>query len=838
MSADLNRTSWFDSLWSDVRGAGRMLRHSPGFSAIVILTLALGIGANTAIFSVVNSLLLRTLPVANPEQLVLVSSTTAVARGGNATWTYATWEQIRLRAGTFGGAFAASLQRFNLAQAGEVQPADGLVASGDYFTTLGVPALMGRTFTAVDDVRGGGPDGPVTVISYGFWQRRFAGAANVIGSSLRIDHVPFTVIGVMPPDFHGVEVGRTFDVAIPIGAEPLIRGKSTLLDVRGRSWLSVMLRLKPEQSIEAATAALRGAQPGVQDGAVLQAEQAFLKEPFALVSAASGTSELCRRYERPLMAMLMIVVTILLIACANIGNLLLARATARDQEVSVRRALGASGWRLAQQLFIESLVLAGLGAAVGLLLATWGSRALVAQLSSGLNVVALDVSLDWRVMAFTAAIAIVTGLLFGTAPALRAARVSPIGAMNERGRGPAGVRGGFSYGFVITQVALSLVLVIAAGLLVRTFQQLMAVPLGFESERVLLVNVNTVRAQVEPAQRTALFQRLVDAVASAPGVERAAGSITTPVGSMGMSNVVDVPGAPVMSQTARSVVMNVVTPNWFATYGTVIRVGRDIGPADTAGAPPVAVVNEAFVRRFLAGRQAVGATFTGLAFGPGKAPPVPKTIIGVTADAVARSLRDEIQPTIYLPLAQMDLPPAMAEITVSVRGPAGSRVSLGPAVVAALADVDRNLAFTFRPLAEQVNASLTEERLLAALSAVFGALALVLAGVGLYGMTAYSVGLRQGEIGIRMALGAPRTSVVALVLRQSFTMTLIGIALGLAGAAFATRYLDRLIFGVTPLDSVTFVLVPLTLAGVAAVAAFVPARRAATTDPMTALRRD
>ena len=630
----------------DVRLAIRALRASPVVSLIAVLSLALGIGANTAIFSLVNGLLLRQLPVVEPQRLATISSDKAIQLGFNAGigWNYAMWEQLRQRAQVFDGALAWSTQRLNLAPSGEMQPVDGLVATGEFFTLLGVKAALGRTFTVADDVRGGGPDGPVVVISDGLWRRRFGGDAHIIGTKLPIEGVPLTIVGVTPPGFLGLEAGRSFDVALPLATEPLIR-KRALIDQPNAFLLFVMLRLKPGQPIDAATAALRAMQPEMHGSMRVPR---FVSEPFTLVRAVRGiTGPVRQRYERPLLTIFVVVALVLLIACANIANLLLARATARRHELSVRVALGAPRWRLARQFLVESLVLAGAGAAAGLALAEWGSRALVAQLSTAVSPVALDLSTDWRVFGFTAAITFATAVLFGTAPAFRAAGVAPIDAMKQHGRGAeSGAGRGLSGILVVAQVALSLVLVVVSGLLVQTFARLATMPLGFDGNRVLIVTVDTARTRIDPANRVPFYHRLVAAIAAVPGVEHAAASTSTPV-SAGLPQGFTLPGATI-PESERVALWTVVTGKWFATYGTELRDGRDIDERDTAAGQPVAIVNQAFARRFLPGRRAIGESVSS------------RTIIGVVADQVmqggykadggSRTLRDGAPPVIYMPV--------------------------------------------------------------------------------------------------------------------------------------------------------------------------------------------
>jgi predicted permease len=845
---DVGWEAGLGSVGQDVRYAVRMLSKSPGFLLVAVLTLALGIGANTAIFSIVNSLLLRPLPVPEPDRLVTISSDFAVRFGftAGAGWNYPMWDRLRQRAEAFDGALAFTAETFNLAQAGERQPVDGLYVSGEFFTTVGVPALLGRTFTPADDVRGGGPDGPVAVISYRLWQRRFGGAASAIGTPVTIEGVPFTIVGVTPPEFLHVEVGRTFDVAVPLGTQPLTRGKGAAIDQPRALILIVMLRLKPKQSLEAATATLRAMQPdilGVTPEELARVKPPNLAEPFTLVPASAGTSGaagsgLRQQYERPLLAILIIVALVLLIACANLANLLLARAAARRHELSVRRALGASRWRLARQWLVESFVLAIFGAGVGLAVAAWGSRMLVAQLSTAESPVTLDLSFDWVVLAYTSAVTVATVMFFGTVPALRATRIAPIDALKAHGvnAGPGGgglahsklAKGG-SNSLVIAQVAFSLVLMAAAGLLIRTFDQLASVPLGFDPDSVLVIDVDTARARVDPAARFAYYDRLVDAVLSAPGVTHAAASIWTPLSGGGY--VQDAQGRAVFTER---VVTNFVTPAWFDVYGIGVRAGRDFDQRDAVTTLPVAIVNETFVRRFLAGRDAIGETVEGMGS-------TRRTVIGVAADAVfGRSLRDATPSMMYVPLAQSAGLERLADtgIRISVRSTSEQPGSLARSIGTALTAINRDLTFSFRPLADYVDAALARERLVAMLSGFFGVLALLLAALGVYGVTSCGVSRRRTEIGIRMALGAQRADVIRMVLRQSLVMTAAGIVLGLAGAAAVTQYLEAMLFGLTPLDPSTFIAVSVIFALVATLASYMPARRASHADPLVALRAE
>jgi predicted permease len=825
-------------VWQDVRLAVRQMRAAPIVSLIAVLSLALGIGANTAIFSLVDSLMLRALPVADPARLALVYAGSATT-----SWTNPIWEQVRSRSDRFAGATAWSTARFDLANGGEAQPVEGIWASGSFFDVLGVRPWIGRTLTPADDRRGGGPAGPVAVIGYDFWTRRFGGSADAIGRTLTIERVPFTIVGVTPPGFFGPDVGRTFDVVIPIGTEPLIAGLSSDLDQRASWWLNMMVRLKPDQSLAAAEAALRSAQPQIREATLPPTYRPedlprYLTTPFTLVPAATGRSPLRMRYQRPLLTILVVVALVLLVACANIANLQLARATARRHEVSLRMALGASRWRLARQFLIESLVVSCLGASAGFLFARWGGALIVSQLSTATAPVFLDLAVDWRVLGFTTAAAALTAVLFGTAPALRASRVEPIDALKDQARGSSGRRGGLLSGLVVAQVALSLVLVVAAGLFLRTFSSLATRPLGFDRERVLLVALNAPRSHFKGPELPALQHRALDAVRAVPGVSHAALSSKTPVGNSGWNNRVDVPGGLPLDGRPPLTNLNALSSDWFATYGTPLIAGRDFSVRDRDNGADVAIVNETFVRVYIGTTNPIGRI---LRLGSmGDAPPQPFVIVGVAADALYRSLRESIPPTVYVVHRAQpggaDRTSVLSTMYIGVRSAGGEPGALAKSVAAAIAAVDPNLVLTFRTLADQVDASITQERLVAMLAGFFGALALLLAGLGLYGVTSYAVTRRRTEIGIRLALGAAPSRVVGLVLWRVSALVGAGIIAGVVMSLWAAKFVAALLYNLEPRDPATLAGAAVVLAIIGAAAGWLPAHRAARIDPMEVLR--
>ncbi len=632
----MRRNLLIDELAMDVRNGLRQIARNPGFAAIAVLTLALGIGANAALFSIFNSLILRPLPVRDPDSLALLT---------NGSWSYPIWKEIAAReTELFDGAFAWSSQRFDLSVSGKTEPVDGAYISGQLFDVLGAPAIRGRMITPPDDR--GASAGPVAVISHRLWQQRFAGAPDVVGHQLSVQRIPFTIVGVMPRGFFGPDVGRMVDVMVPFSAEPLIRGSESYLTSKGSWWLQIMVRLKPEQSHEQANAALRVIQAQTTEGASRQIQ------PFTLVAAATGNSSLRSRFETPLLAMVVAVGLVLLVACANIASLMLARTLSRRRGFSVRLALGSSRWRIARLLLIESLIVAVTGAAVGLLFASWSSALLVRQLSTWQSTVSLDLALDWRVLAFTAVLACLSALIAGVAPALGLRRVAAGETLKDSGRGIAGDRRfGVRSALVVTQIAVSLVLVVAAGLFLRTLGSLNRLPLGFVPEPLLVVELNLQAGGGPPAARGARVERLREVAAAVPGVRSASVSSTRPLTGGGWSTgIVGIGDGPMVRLRAvgrPALWLNATTPGWFATMGTPLRSGRDFSAADRVGGQPVAIVNEAFVRQYLPGTQPIGQT---VRFGLDQS--LRYEIVGVVGDAVYTTPREGMVTTMSVPGAQ------------------------------------------------------------------------------------------------------------------------------------------------------------------------------------------
>ncbi|MEX2271206.1 MAG: ABC transporter permease [Vicinamibacterales bacterium] len=817
-----------DELAHDLRSGLRQTVRTPGFTAIVVLTLALGIGANTALFSIFNSLMLRPLPVRDPAGLALIQ---------NGSWSYPIWDEIRAReTDLFDGALAWSAQRFDLSAAGHADVVDGAYVSAGFFDVLGVGAARGRMLTPTDDAAA--PDGPVAVISHRLWQQRFAGANDVVGRQITVQRVPFTIAGVMPAGFFGPDVGLMTDVILPVRtAEPLIRGKESRLSRTGSHWLQIMVRLKPGQSVEQATAALGS----IHRLGELEAARGRNARSFTLVPAATGNSPLRRRFETPLRAMVIAVGLLLLVACGNIASLILARTMTRRREFSVRLALGSSRLRIARLLFIESLLVVVMGAALGLVFASWGSAFLVRQLNTWQSTVSLDLVLDWRVLAFTAALACLSAIVAGVVPALGFARVAAGDTLKDGGRSIAGDGRLFVRGtLVVVQIAVSCVLVVGAGLFLRTFASLHQLPLGFVPEQVLIAELNLQASGGLPESRVARVERLREAAAAVPGVRSASVAAErnlTGAGSGWSAGQVGVGDAPVSPTGRPGLWLNATTPGWFETMGIPLRSGRDFGVNDRAGSPYVAIVNEAFLRRFLHGGRPVGQTVRiGRSELFGFEPNARFEIVGVAGDAVYTTPREGMPATMFVPMAQRKPSMFWEEVALTIKAAPGKRALVERDVATALTKADPAIAFTFGTFDQLIEATVTQERLIALLSAFFGGLALLLAALGLYGLVAHSVRARQMEFGLRMALGAASSSIVRLVFRRVGVLIAAGLALGLAVSFWAARFVGALLFDLEARDPVTFGGAALVLVAVGLVAAWIPARRAGRLDPTIALR--
>ncbi|MGH9421661.1 MAG: FtsX-like permease family protein, partial [Thermoanaerobaculia bacterium] len=623
--------------------------------------------------------------------------------------------------------------------------------------------------------------------------------------------------------FFGTEVGRTFDVALPMKSV-MRMGRASVLNAM---IMRILIRLRPSQSIEAATTRLRALQPEIRQASMPDAvPNAGLNTPYTLKPATFGTSALRDRYARPMLVVVAVVALVLLVACANLANVLMARATARHHEIAVRRALGASAARLIRLLLVESLMLGSCGAVLGLAIALWSARLIVAQLSSPFASIALDLTPDIGMFAFTTTVTIVTILLVGVAPALWAAGVDPIDALRTGGRTIAGEPSRrVSAVLVIAQVTLSIVVVTVAALLAHSFVALTQVPIGFDADRVLLVTVSTLHSDVTPARRFTVLSQIVDTILAAPNVSAVGASTITPVSGVSVITFVSTSDTERLAETDRVAATNTITPGWVATYGLSLRAGRDFDVADSNRGQSVALVNETFARRFLRDPRGVGETVTLRGESP-------RTVVGIVSDAVYNSAREPAPPTIYFPLGGF-VPPT---ITVSVRVGTGRSTSIAPAIRAALGAINPDIAFSFRTLDAQVNTSIAQDRLVAWLSVAFSGLALILAALGIYGVTSYSVAARRSEIGIRLALGARPRSVQQLILTRVALLVGTGMALGAAVSAWASQFVSVLLYGVKPRDPVTLLGAAALFASVAAVAAGLPARRAARIDPAEMLR--
>ena len=826
-----------ENLLQDVRYGLRLLLLNPGFALVAILSLALGIGANTAIFQLLDAVRLRTLPVQHPEQLAIVKIGNFDSASGSFSSRYSQatnpqWEQIRTQQQGFSGMFAWSPEQINLARGGEIRLANVLWVSGDFFDVLGVKPETGRLLNASDDRRG---CSGAAVISDSFWRSEYGASSAALQKPVTLEGHPFDIIGVTPPGFFGVEVGRTFDIAIPLCADPILRGEYARQDGRSDWWLALMGRLKPGWTLDRATAQLEAISPGIFEATLPARFQAddikfYLAYKLKAFPAENGFSELRSDYSNPLWMLLAIAGLVLLIACANLANLMLARASAREKEIAVRLALGASRGRLIRQLLSESLLLAAAGAISGILLARMLSGVLVAMISTESDTMFLDLAPDYRVLGFTAALAVLTCILFGLAPALRATKSSPASAMRASGRGLTADRERFGLRriLVVTQVALSLVLLVGALLFVGSLRNLMNLDAGFRQDGILIADLGFGSLKIPIDRRIEYRRQLVEKIRAIPGVISAAHTRIRPLSGSGWNQTIFIDGKKKSGSSLSS-----VTPGYFATLGTSLVAGRDFDSHDAANGVHVAIVNEQFAKKFYDDANPVGKRF-GFEGDKGELPPVFE-IVGVVKNTKYYELRENFKPIAFFPDAQDPRPNQSANILIRAGIPLSALI---PAVKRSVAEISPNIDVDFHPFKTAILDGLLQERLMATLSGFFGALAAILAVIGLYGVISYMVARRTNEIGIRMALGANGGGIVRLILREAMLLLAIGLAAGAALALAAARTASSMLFGLKPYDPATLAFAITTLALVAIAASYIPARRAAGVDPMVALREE
>ncbi len=818
----------------------RSLRKSPVFLAVAVLSLALGIGANTAIFTLINQLILQPLPVKDPEQLVMLAGRGRHYGGNNGPdrLSYPMYQEIRDKNQVFSGMFCTYPSTVSASFEGRTELIGADFVSGNYFPVLGIGAAAGRVFTASDDLVQGGH--PLAVLSYGYWRARFGADRNIVGKQIVVNGRSLTIIGVSPAGFDGVEPGRAPQIRIPMTMkDDLPRSDFSRLNNDRFRWTEVFGRLKPGITREKAQAGLQPLFHQILNREVTEkpfakaaplVKQEFLKMWMEVMPGSKGRSNLRKAYSKPLFALMGIVGLVLLIACSNLANLLIARASARQKEIAVRLALGAGRGRLIRQLLVESLVLAAVGGSLGVGLAIVIDQALIDFLPSGHTPLSLSSTPDWTVLGFTFVISLLAGGVFGLVPAMQSTRPSLANTLKDQaGSVLHGGSAGLRKGLVVAQVSLSLLLLIGAGLFLQSLRNLKTLNPGFEVKNLLAFDVDPTMNRYDPKWTTDYFRRLHETLSALPGVESHTFAVVPVLEDNEWDNWVTIEGYSAKQDERPDPHMQFCSPGFFQTLKIPVLLGRDFTDRDVAGAPKVGIVNQKFVKRYFGDANPLGRHI-GMGIDPGTKTDI--QIVGVVGDTKYESLRDEIPYELYVPAAQSGPNGG----TVYVRAP-GDPTSMFNTLRAAVRGVDAGVPmYDMRTLDHQMEISLLTERLLATLSSVFGCLATLLAALGLYGVMAFMVARRTREIGIRMALGAGQGSVVWMVLRETLTLAGIGVAIGLVGAYAVTRLIQTQLFGVQPTDLLTMAAASLGIAAVTALAGYIPARRATAIDPMSALR--
>ena len=809
-----------EDLAKDLRYTLRTLRRSPGFSTVATLSFALGIGANVAIFTLINAVMLRTLPVREPHRLVQI---TRLLDGHPGQVSYPLFEQFRDNVKSISGAFAQASVNQAVVIDGQEEFVTAELVSRDYYSVLGLEPAAGRLLGTADMQSGSTPG---AVISDRYWQRRFGGRPLALGKTVTIRDQVFTIVGVTPASFEGVRPGQPPDLMLPLVATMMSEAQRRSTDF---NWLKVLARLTPGATVDQANAeaqVLFGSFVETQAARAADKERpGILRQRAGAFPAPDGFNVLSDNISQPLLILMGIVGLILLLACVNLSGLLLARAEARQREISIRLAIGAGRGRLVRQFLTESLVLAAIGASIGLVLADWFSARLFALFVNGRDL-QLSVSPDRRVLAFTAMVAILACCIAGLAPALHAVRVNVNPTLKEvRAHG----HRRFGRALVVVQLAISMVLVVGATLFVGTLVTLRSVDRGFDASSVLVVSVRTARPYPE-ARRAIVQQALIERLAALPGVQSASTAQMLPLGGGLWDRRVQVEGYVFRPDEPEQVGFNVIGADYFATIGTPIVAGREFDARETDTSPKVTIVNESFARHFFGNQSAIGRHVTSVG--------VTYEIVGVAHDAKYQDLRSDVMKTLYIPWTQRagDQPTRYSYL---VRSATGDPQRLVPGVERLVRELDPALRLTAATNYEAIaDRSIANERIMAALGGVFGVLALVVAALGVFGVLAFQVARRTNELGVRMALGASRGAMIGLVLREVTGMVLAGVAIGAGGALAVTGLVRNMLFGLTPTEPRAFLVAALVLASVALAAGWLPARRASRVDPLVALRHE
>jgi len=835
---DMRRTQFIEQLLRDVRYAWRSLLKNPAFAAVTLLSLALGIGANTAMFSLVDKVLLESLPVERPRELVILNPE-GIRNGWVACqrcWSYPAYAGLRDQQQVFTGLLAERPETVNFAIDGATRRVTETIVSGNYFEVLGVRPLIGRVLSPEDDrVRGGHP---VAVLTHGFWVEQLGGRSDIVGKTVRLNGYPFTVVGISERGFNGLNVGGSIDVIVPAAMLAQVVTYGAALDSRSAHIFNLYGRLKPGVTREQAAAQLRPhylaqlEQDVAGMGAQAPSDNRWRQGTVTLEDGHRGTSGLRSALETPLTALMAMTGVVLLIACANIAGLLMARSAARTKEISIRLAIGASRGRIVRQLLTESAMLAVLGGLAGLLVAWWTIHLLLAETGEAARLQLVTSFLDARVLGFAFAVSVATGVLFGLLPALHASRESLASTLKTGGGADRGKHVRLRKTLVTAQVAMGLMLVTAAGLFLRTLTNLRQIEAGFRTEQLVQFNLNAGLAGYDRSRAVALFDQILKELRALPGVSGATLAVAPVLTGDNIGFALDLVGYTPPEGERVTASGDAVAPGYFSTLGMTLVRGRDFTDADTENSPRVVIVNEAFVKQYLADRNPLGHK---ISLGWGLGTRYVHEIIGVSKDARIASLRNEPQRNFFMPYTQWNVL-TYANFFVRASGdPASLAAPIRDVVKRHDADIP---VVAFRTMDEQIDRLLRPERLVASLSLAFGLLATGLAAIGLYGVTAFSVARRTREIGIRMALGAQRGTVLLMVLRDVAAMAAVGIAVGIALSLGLARYVESQLYGVPGRDLLTVCAAGLVLAAVALASGWLPARRASRVNPVLALRQE